>query len=227
MNSFKITIFKGHSIIKDKNNIILIDTGAPSTIHNTENLSFLTDTYNCTTDYLGLTIDDISEMLGMEITTLLGVDIISNYKIMLNYRKKIADFDKNDIIFDGTEILISSFMGIPIIELIINGEKLNFFLDTGAKLSYLPDTITNNYESIGTEEDFYPGVGSFETKYYEILTKVDQSEFKVKYGNLPEILQITLSLAGIDGILGYDFFNNFNVMLDLKNNRLKYKKHID
>lgn len=31
-------------------------------------------------------------------------------------------------------------------------------------------------------------------------------------------------LGGTDGIIGYDFFNNFKVVLDLKNNRLEYAK---
>jgi hypothetical protein len=29
-------------------------------------------------------------------------------------------------------------------------------------------------------------------------------------------------LGGTDGIIGFDFFNNFKVVIDLKNNRLKY-----
>jgi hypothetical protein len=35
---------------------------------------------------------------------------------------------------------------------------------------------------------------------------------------------MTLMLGGTDGIIGFDFFNNFKVVLDLKNNRLKYAK---
>jgi hypothetical protein len=96
------------------------------------------------------------------------------------------------------------------------------FLDTGAKLSYLSGSITSNYESIGTEEDFYPGVGKFETECFDISTSFGVNNFNVKFGNLPTLLQMTLMLGGADGIIGFDFFNNFKVVLDLKNNRLKY-----
>jgi hypothetical protein len=34
---------------------------------------------------------------------------------------------------------------------------------------------------------------------------------------------MTLTLAGADGIIGFDFFNNFTVLLDLENNKLKCK----
>ncbi len=40
MKQFKIELFKGHPIITDGENRILIDTGAPTTIHSTGNLKF-------------------------------------------------------------------------------------------------------------------------------------------------------------------------------------------
>ena len=161
-------------------------------------------------------------MLGTRITTLLGADILSNYKIMLDYKNEVVTFSKSEISFEGSEVEISNFMGIPIIELSIDHQKLKFFLDTGAKLSYLSNNITKNYESIRTEEDFYPGVGQFETKCFEILTQLENKDFTVTYGNLPPLLQMTLMLSGTNGIIGFDFFNTFQVVIDLKNNRLKY-----
>ena len=222
MKQFQITLFKGHPIINDGENIILIDTGAPSTIHASSVLTFCSENYNCSTNYMGLTVSKISEMLGTEITTLLGADILSDYKILFYYKNEIIEFNKEAIALDGNEIGISNFMGIPIIELSIDNQKLKFFLDTGAKLSYLSGSITSNYESIGTDEDFYPGVGKFETECFEISTSFGDNNFNVKYGNLPTLLQMTLMLGGTDGIIGFDFFNNFKVVLDLKNNRLKY-----
>lgn len=224
MKQFQITLFKGHPIINDGENIILIDTGAPSTIHASNKLTFYSATYSCSTNYMGLTVSKISDMLGTEITTLLGADILSDYKILFDYKNEVVEFNKNEIQFEGTEIAISNFMGIPIIELYIENQKLKFFLDTGAKLSYLSDSITNNYKSIGTDEDFYPGVGKFETECFEISTNFADKNFLVKYGNLPPLLQMTLMLGGTDGIIGFDFFNNFKVVLDLKNNSLKYEQ---
>jgi hypothetical protein len=224
MKRFQITLFKGHPIIKDGGNIILIDTGAPSTIHASSNLTFYSENYNCSTNYMGLTVSKISEMLGTEITTLLGSDVLSNFKILFDYKNEVVEFSKEEINFNGSEISMSNFMGIPIIEMSIDNQKHKFFLDTGAKLSYLSDSLTSNYESIGTDEDFYPGVGKFQTECFEITTSFGDNNFIVKYGNLPALLQMTLMLGGTDGIIGFDFFNNFTVVLDLKNNRLTYAK---
>jgi len=224
MKQFQIQLYKGHPIIKDGENRILIDTGAPSTIHSSDSLNFCSDSFGCSTNYMGLTVSKISDMLGTEITTLLGADILSDYKILLDYQNQVIEFSKQEIDIDGTQADISNFMGIPIIKMTVDNQELKFFLDTGAKLSYLSDSLTSNYENIGTDEDFYPGVGKFQTECYEIPTVFGDTEFVVKYGNLPKLLQMTLMLGGTDGIIGFDFFNNFKVVLDLKNNRLKYAK---
>jgi hypothetical protein len=171
---------------------------------------------------MGLPASKLSEHLGMQVTTLLGTDVLSKYKILLDYQNLQVSFSKEEISFEGTEIDISNFMGIPIIELEVNNQPLKFFLDTGAKLSYLREDFTSGHSSVGTEEDFYPGVGQFETECYEIPTRLGSNDFSVRYGNLPFMLQMTLILGGTDGIIGFDFFNNFKVMLDLGHEKLLY-----
>jgi hypothetical protein len=223
MKQYTIELFKGHPLLRTANDIILLDTGAPLTIHTSETFNFYDSSYNSMTNYMGLTVQKISELLGCEITTLLGADVLSNYQILIDYKSESVSFSKNEIPFEGTEIAISNFMGIPIVELLIDHQKLKFFLDTGAKLSYLSDGLTGKYPSIGTEEDFYPGIGAFETECFEILTHFGSQVFEVKYGNLPPLLQMTLMMGGTNGIIGFDFFNNFKVVLDLKKNVLKYQ----
>jgi len=230
--TYELTLFDSHAIIDDQDNTILIDTGAPSTIHSSGRFPFRglflcdDEIYSCTTDYAGLTIDKLSELLGMKITTLLGVDILSNYKVMLDYRNNIAKFYRQDISqdipFEGEECNFNSINGIPIIELEIEQQPIKLFLDTGAKISYLPKEYTSNFESIGIESDFHPAFGKFETECFDIKATFGNKQFNVKFGNLPESLQIMLLISGVNGIIGYDFFNNFKILLDLKNNKMKY-----
>jgi len=222
MKQFGIQLFKGHPIIIDGENRILIDTGAPSTIHASNTLNFCSESFGCSTSYMGLTVSKISDMLGTEITTLLGADILFDFKILLDYQNQVIEFSKQEIDMNGTQVDISNFVGIPIIKMTVANQELKFFLDTGAKFSYLSDSLTSNYESVGINEDFYPGVGKFQTECFVIPTVFGDKEFVATYGNLPTLLQMTLMLGGTDGIIGFDFFNNFKVVLDLKNNKLKY-----
>ena len=222
MKSFNLEIFKGHAIIRDADNIILVDTGAPSTVNETTSFSFFNKEYNTITNYMGLIVENLSELLGMKITTLLGADILCEYKIVFDYKNSQILFSEDEIDFEGEEVLLNSFMGIPIITLMIENKPINCFLDTGAQLSYLPSTITASYQSSGTKEDFYPGLGRFNTNCFQINTAIGKESFEVNYGNLPEILQMTLMMADTQGIIGFDFFNKFRVKLDLSNNILQY-----
>lgn len=227
MYTLSLTFFEGHPIVKIDDNILLIDTGAPTTIHTNDRLNFFSDIYTCSTNYMGLTIDRLSEMLGSKVTTLLGMDVLKNYIIIFDYRNKLVTFSNTFSTHEGTEISIDTFMGIPIIELSVDNQVLRFFLDTGAKISYLLKEITDNYESVSIENDFYPGIGEFQTECFNIVTTIDNIQFDVKYGYLPTLLQMTLSMAEVNGIIGFDFFNQFNVELDLKSQRLKYIKNTD
>ena len=222
MKQFQLEIFKGHPIILEGEHRILIDTGAPSTIHRSGEIQFCGDDYDCTVNYMGLKISNISELLGMEITTLLGADILSEYKILFDYANKVVTFSKEDLNFVGKTLDIIVFMGIPILQMSVNNQELKFFLDTGARLSFLSSDITRNYKCVGTEEDFYPGVGPFQTDCFEVPTVFDGQLHLFKFGNLPDLLQMTLMLGGTHGIVGYDFFSQYQVLLDIRNRKLTY-----
>ena len=222
MKLFQLEIFKGHPIIVEGKHRILIDTGAPSTIHRSGEIQFCGEDYDCTVNYMGLKISNISELLGMEINTLLGADILSEYKILFDYANKLVTFSKDDINFVGKTLDITDFMGIPILQMSVNNQELKFFLDTGARLSFLSSDITRNYKCVGTEEDFYPGVGPFQTECVEVPTVFDGQLHLFKFGNLPDLLQMTLMLGGAHGIVGYDFFSQYQVLLDIRNRKLTY-----
>jgi hypothetical protein len=221
MRTFEIELFEGHPIIRDGDNTILLDTGAPSTIHISDQLQFLGESYRTTSNYMGLTINKLSDLLGMQITTLLGADVLSKYKLLLNYKEKQVSFSKEAIELPGLLTCIDTMMGIPIITANVGGNSVKCFLDTGAKLSYVSDDITKKYNSNRTADDFYPGVGKFTTKCFDIETTFGNSSFNIEFGNLPPLLQTTLLIAGTDGILGYDFFDKHTIMLDLQKKELK------
>lgn len=223
MPTFSLTLFDGHPIIHDGDSIILIDTGAPSTIHTSNSLDFCGKEYNCSVNFLGLTITSVSQMLGMEITTLLGADILSDFVVLFDYANKSVTFERETIDFEGNEIQFTTFQSIPRVPFSVGENTYSFFLDTGAKLSYLASNVTVGHEVVGTEEDFYPIIGNFRTDCFEIPTRIGDTTFQVRYGNLPALLQMTLMLGTVDGIIGYDFFATFQVYIDFQNQRLKYR----
>lgn len=214
MKTLHLTLFDGHSIIEDNGNTILIDTGAPGTIHVTNELRFMDSNFNASTDYMGLTAAALSNMLGTKVTTLLGTDILSRFYVLFDYAGNAVTFSTEEIPFEGDTVPLRNVMGVPILEIEINGVTQSCFLDTGAKISYTGEDTTEGLEDLGTVSDFYTGIGEFETSTYTLDAKIGNREFSATFGNLPLLLQMTLGLAGADGIIGYDLFRNFRVLIN-------------
>jgi hypothetical protein len=105
-------------------------------------------------------------------------------------------------------------MGIPVVTGKVDGHEYKFYLDTGARLSYLHSALTLMYKASGMEEDFYPGLGKFDTPVFNIETEVSNGRFNTKFGNLPKHLENALLSGNIKGILGFDFFNSYAVNLE-------------
>jgi hypothetical protein len=78
MKTFDLEIFEGHAIFEDSGNRVLLDTGAPSTIHNQLHLRFNNQDYEVLQNYFGLDVDELSRLLCTPITTLLGADILKD-----------------------------------------------------------------------------------------------------------------------------------------------------
>lgn len=220
MTTFPLQLINSHAVIQSGTDRILIDTGSPQTIHSHTTLSFIGENFPCSINYMGLTSDRLSDMLGSPVTTLMGMDILSQFKVLFHYQEGYIGFSKEAIPMKGYFISFTKVMGIPVIELDVLGQKLKFFLDSGAKLSYLATAYTAGLHPQGQDTDFYPGYGAFQTSVYELdATLIDS--FPVRFGNLPPQLSALLSMGNVQGIIGYDLFNRFKVMMDIQGNQMQ------
>jgi hypothetical protein len=222
MTYFPLLIHEGHPYIELAELTIFVDTGAPATVHHQPSLTFCGEKYPCITNFMGLTTEKLSEMLGRPITTLLGADILSRYVVFFDYPNGKIGFGSRIPDSECAVVPLRYFMGIPLIRLDIAEQQLNLFLDTGAKLSYLRRSHTASLVPTGHAEDFYPTTGQFSTPTFEIPTTFEGKPLETTYGNLPDMLELTLTLSGTDGIIGHDFFRRYRVWLDGLEGRLGY-----
>jgi hypothetical protein len=227
MNSYHITLFEGHAIIYVEDNIILIDTGSPSTIHSEKSIEFNRRSFNTSTNLLGVTTEHISDLLGMTITTLMGTDILSQFVVQFDYQNNTIIFDpeQNPRTSKTVTLPFTTILGVPSISISVDSNPITAFLDSGAKLSYLTNKVTESHKMEGIVEDFHPSIGRFETPTYRIHTSVGGLDLLVLYGNLPSTLSSLLSMQSIDGIIGFDLFMSFVITMDFKQ-ELLYLKHI-
>jgi SAM-dependent methyltransferase len=218
---FPITHHDGHAILKDGDHSILVDTGSPSTMHQHGPFPFMGREFPAQRNLMGLiTAENLTDMVGTPVTTLMGMDIIGRFRVHFSYRNGTLDFTGDEVGMTGNPVTVESFMGIPIVEAEIHGKPRRMFVDSGAKLSYLSAEYTAGMASEGVEQDFYPGHGRFQTPTYLIETSLAGYDFMVRYGNLPAALTQLLKMGGADGILGSDLFYAFDLGLDMRAGRL-------
>ena len=218
MPTFNLEFNDNHPLISADGNHMLVDTGSPVTIHLEDSLWFAERDHRTMRKMMGLDIHTLRTSTRIDaLTTLLGMDLISRYQVLFDYRQMSLKFEEDPFDFVGVDVTAGHYMSIPLVIAEVAGSKRKMFLDSGAKLSYLRKSITEDKEPIGMEEDFYPGHGRFQTAVFELAGRAGNLEFTAKYGNLPVNLQPLLAMANADGILGYDFFEQFKVCLKARN----------
>jgi hypothetical protein len=222
MKTFNIVPFDGHLIFEDSGKTILVDTGSPVTISSFGNITFMEQSFVAKTAMAGNNAETLSELIGRNIDVLMGMDILTQFHVQINYHLNKIIFSREPIPMDGaiSVHIESGLMGGIIIPMCVDGKTLKFVLDTGAKISYINNEFTVGSRVIDTRDDFNPAVGRFTTPIFEKEVSIANNKFIVNFGNLPSILEMTIKFMKVDGIIGYDLLNNFVVLIDFINNTL-------
>ena len=217
--TFDINLVDGHLLISDNGNTILVDTGSPVTVHQEDTLSFLGREFPVHTSILGDRIDSLCKLSGIEFTTLLGMDILSQYRVVFDYENRELTFlTDEEAGMEGTTVpLVNVLGGVKAVCMEINGQPLKMAIDTGAPLSYVDRIVTDDFESIGEKEDFHPMAGRYTTPIFKLEAEFCGKRFTGTYGNLPTMMGLSLKFGGLDGVVGYDFFKSFKVLFDFRN----------
>lgn len=217
---YDIDLFDGHLIISEAGKTLLLDTGSPISLADSPIFEFMGEEFHsqCIAD--GFDIHNISEQLGKDIDVLVGIDVLEKFLLKTDYQRYILDVDTefNPNETDGEAIHIKkSALGVFDLPLKVDGQTLDFALDTGAKISYINSRMTSSESPIEERADFYPMFGFFTTPVFEKDVRIGDMHFSCLFGNLPGMIEMPLSMIGSDGIISFDLFNNFKVTLDFKN----------
>jgi len=198
----------GHLFVPLSGHDWLLDTGAPTSFGTIDSLAIGGEVFRVESSYMGLDAKVLSGFVGHETTGIIGTDIINEFYVLLDVSNGEVTFSKDKIDLNGEIVQLQEFMGIPIIDAEIDGEDRKMFFDTGAQLSYWQDDSLDTYQSSGVVTDFYPGFGEFETETYMVDTQIGAMQHKLLYGSLPDLLGMTLMMAGTEGIIGNRVLDN-------------------
>jgi hypothetical protein len=202
MQKFEMIIHGGHLLLSETNRLWVLDTGAPTSFGSHKHLEICGLVHPLEEKYMGLDASQLSRNLNLEVTGLIGGDILGQYDTHWDCRQEAISFTRDEIIPKGNLINLGFVMGIPTVSVKISDEVQTWFFDTGANICYVCDQPTSWDRPISQHEDFYPGYGSFQTEVFDAEICLQNFSKIVKCGILPEILGLSLSIGGCEGILG-------------------------
>ena len=186
----------------------LIDTGSPVSFGDLSEIEIAGEDFSISKDFNGLTATKLSEHLDHKSVGLIGTDILNIFNTVFDVKSGTITFSQEKVELDGELLPISQVMGIPIVTVKIAGGDRAMFFDTGAQISYLQNETLSRYPSAGIMDDFYPGVGTFQTDTFMIDAKLGDQQLILRCGTLPELLGMTLMMAGTEGIIGNEILND-------------------
>lgn len=213
MKKYKINFANDHCLINDGNGYFLVDTGSPVSFCEKEEICLDGTNYKVQKETFGLDAKYISEKAGTDVIGLIGMDLIVRQPVMFDYKSGeiVWGYEYEGGINVSPEVMM---VDIPRIEMKLNGQRVKLAIDTGAPISYINKSFTTGLVSVGTADDFSPFVGNFKTNLYELNSSVGGKEWTGVYGTLPMELEMMNMFFGIDGVIGKQLFERFQVIID-------------
>lgn len=202
MDEIPLEIQKGHLFLRFNEGLLLLDSGSPQSFGRFPQLEVAGRKFDLQDRFLELTPSLLSGYVGVECQGLLGLDILGEFDLIIDALENRVIFSSEFLSPSHQAVPLEFFMGIPILSARIGSDIYRMFFDTGAQISYLQDDILFDYPPAGQVQDFYPGFGEFMTETHLVGMHVGGRQFSLRCGRLPDLLGMTLGLAGVAGILG-------------------------
>jgi hypothetical protein len=210
--SYPLIEHDGHYIVDTGTHRCLLDTGSPvsigsGSIHLGGTSVYMQDSF------MGVTMEWLQEMVGTRFDALVGMNTLGRKRFMIDVHNEQVHFGIWSHQLTGLQHSFYTEMGIPLLDLKMDGLDCPMIFDTGAKISYLLEHIIAYEEPLEEIEDFYPGLGRFKTEVFETHLDLGDGDTFTEAAELPEDLGSLVELIGAAGILGNNTWNYGNVFL--------------
>ncbi len=209
----------GHIVINIEGRPCLLDTGSPFSV-GYQPIRIAGHDFPVHASYLGVTCDYLADNIGAPIEGLIGADIVQALTLSIYSSERMVQFSEHPA--DGSIVIaVPDFKGVPIIPIAIGGRVMRMFFDTGAPMSYLLPNAFDGREPDGRHEDFYPLLGNFITNTYSLGVNIGGEGQILRFGELPEELNMVLEAGKVQGILGTEMLKHFGMCLSLREGMMK------
>lgn len=140
----------------------------------------------------------------------LGIDVISNYTVLLDYNSSELILDPQHE-FDGQVAVPMKFEKLPIIKIEVAERICDFVLDTGANTCLLGQSFLNDHHLIPVSE------------VPKIVTMPDVRVGKNRYEDITATISDVSAIqkkVPVEGVIGYQILSRQRTILDFRNHQL-------
>ena len=192
----------GHILAEIGTDRLLVDTGAVASLGTTGTVDLAGLRHPTVSSFMGASITDIGRLVGTMVSIVLGADVLDRCDLRVDLDRGEFQISAGELPLQPLVIVMEAYQGVPIVTARVDGRDERFFLDTGAKLSYLHSSLADGWAPAGTDTDFFLGFGEFTADTGTKTIELGGRTRTFRFATLPQILEASLGLAGVRGILG-------------------------
>jgi hypothetical protein len=168
-------------------------------------------------------LDTLTTVYLEPIRGVLGVDQIREYRWhYIPAENSVKRFKRKRIPNGFIAIKLNPNFDLPIFKLKLNENIYQMIIDTSSKLSYIRQGL-NIDEMRRDIDDELPIIGRFTTIAYPLMLEMLNHRVIQEVLELPKMIDQILPLD-VDGLIGFDFLQKFEWILDLNQNTFWVKE---
>ncbi len=214
--TFKVEFSKKVPIGEADGKKWMVDTGCPISSPNLEAIP-----------EMKVVLARVGEFLGIPGLQMMGLDSLADY-ILVAYRNKTIIRSDEPIAFEGTAVpMILGMHGCPCVEMTVGGKAQYYHIDTGAAYSYAHGLDKTAYEPAGTIEECDLKGDIWSAPMFHVPCAFGGHPFEILCGaasdNRAGVPSVTSTGIRSGGVVGYDFFNSFTVLINRRENLVTFR----
>lgn len=202
---------RGHLVVYQEAQAMLLNTGCPVSMGRRPSFQFLDREIPALQRYHGMTVQQWSEVIGINIDVVLGSDVLGRYAVAIDPEARQVVFDDDAARPHARGAPLETVAGMPVVGVGLAGGRRRLLFHTGAVLSCLRDVDTRDHPCVGVARDSYPGLGEFATELRQVPLVFGDQPVSLECGQLPAPLERALRTTAIDGIVGTNLLRTFAV----------------
>ena len=214
--TFKIEFSKKVPVVEVAGKKWMFDTGCPISSPNFEAIPGMK-----------VALAHVGEFLGIPGLQMMGLDYLGDY-ILIDYRNNTIINSDEPIAFEGTTIPMRLGMhGCPCVEMMVGGKAQYYHIDTGAAYSYVHGLDKSAHEPAGTIEECDLRGNLWSAPVFHVTCEFQGHAFEILCGaasdNKAGVPSSDFTSVRTGGVIGYDFFNSFTVLINRREKLVTFR----